>query len=563
MGPAENEFEHALYFVAYLRAGGSVVSSGPRRRTLAELVEVCGDEELFAPLSDGRVVLVGRRGELEQALGVNRGSLWRRLQTLVKAGLAEDDGRLVVDMAAVRQRLEARVVSLPTERTRQYQRLLEDQFDTAVAADGTATYHHPDGRTATLADVAAVTGARSRGTAHHHLRRLQAVPQPPSTPPPADAVDHAAAVEQAIAGLAHLAETWTTAGLHDHATTVFLAIDTISRCAATATAVDNMDAALAARTATRPSAALREPKRGANAARAREKPFEHEYENESTHSHDATPREPRRDTNAAPSGSERCDDDLRSYAESAVPGSAAADRTSLADLELPDWDRRDAPEIVQPLIDAFGDRHGRHVTIDTEWFVEDMMAWPRAWIDRAVDIMASQIESGRAISNPGGLFAKAVQGGWLEYFPPTPPFKAADLEQPECDVATRAVAEAEQALARMGAGIALDVTFEQLARPVRHGDLDDVEGALPALLASEPFAAALREATANGADPAAPLRNALAQQGQGQHLAELLPSTPTATKTSGQEATRAARIRLAEASAGSEKGHNDERRGAP
>lgn len=525
---------------------------------------MCGDEKLFAPLSDGRVVLVGRRGELERALGVNRGSLWRRLQTLVKAGLAEDDGRLVVDLAAVRQRLDARVVSLPTERTRQYQRLLEDRFDTAVAADGTATYHHPDGRTATLADVAAVTGARSRGTAHHHLRRLQAVPQPPPTPPPVDAVDHAASVGQAIAALAHLAEVWTTAGLHDHATTVLLAIDTISRCAATAPAVDSTDAALAARSQTRPDAALREAKRGANAARAPGNPPDDEYENESAHSQDATPREAKRDANAAPSGSQRSgDDELRSSAESAVPGSVAAERTSLADLELPDWHRQEASEIVQPLIDAFGERHGRHVTIDTEWFVEDMLAWPRAWIDRAVDIMAGQIESGRAISNPGGLFAKAVRGGWLEYFPSTPPFTAADFEQPECDVATRAVVEAEQALTRMGSDIALDVTFEQLARPVRRGDLDDVQMALPALLGPGPFAAALQEATANGADPAAPLRTALAQLGQGQHLAELLPSPPTATKTSGQEATRAARDRLAEASAGTEKGRNDARSGVP
>ena len=140
--------------------------SGPRRQTLRELAVACADGSLFSPLADGRVILTASRRRLEGHLGISRGSLWRRIRTLTEAGLATDDGHLVVDVEAISERLIPRVVALPTRRTRQYQAVLEESFETSVAADGTPSFHHPDGRPATLSDIAAATGTSSRGTAH-------------------------------------------------------------------------------------------------------------------------------------------------------------------------------------------------------------------------------------------------------------------------------------------------------------------------------------------------------------------------------------------------------------
>ena len=71
---------------------------------------------------------------------------------------------MVIDVEAISERLVPRVVALPTRRTRQYQAVLEESFETSVAADGTPSFHHADGRPATLSDIAAVTGTSSRGT---------------------------------------------------------------------------------------------------------------------------------------------------------------------------------------------------------------------------------------------------------------------------------------------------------------------------------------------------------------------------------------------------------------
>ena len=157
--------------------------SGPRRQTLRELAVACADGSLFSPLADGRVILTASRRRLEEHLGISRGSLWRRIRTLTEAGLATDDGQLVVDVETISERLVPRVVALPTRRTRQYQAVLEASFETSVAADGTPSFHHADGRPATLSDIAAATGASSRGTAHRHLQRLRTAPDSPDAAP--------------------------------------------------------------------------------------------------------------------------------------------------------------------------------------------------------------------------------------------------------------------------------------------------------------------------------------------------------------------------------------------
>ena len=114
--------------------------SGPRRRTLQELAAACAEGSLFSPLADGRVILTASRRRLEDHLSISRGSLWRRIRTLTEAGLATDDGQLVVDVEAINERLVPRVVALPTRRTRQYQAVLEQTFETSVAADGTQAF---------------------------------------------------------------------------------------------------------------------------------------------------------------------------------------------------------------------------------------------------------------------------------------------------------------------------------------------------------------------------------------------------------------------------------------
>ena len=42
-----------------------------------------------------------------------------------------------------------------------------------VFSTGLRSFHHADGRAATLSDIAAATGASSRGTAHRHIQRLR------------------------------------------------------------------------------------------------------------------------------------------------------------------------------------------------------------------------------------------------------------------------------------------------------------------------------------------------------------------------------------------------------
>ena len=91
--------------------------SGPRRQTLLELAAACAEGSLFSPLADGRVILTASRRGLWEHLSISRGSLWRRIRTLTEAGLATDDGQLVIDVEAVNERLVPRVVALPTSRT--------------------------------------------------------------------------------------------------------------------------------------------------------------------------------------------------------------------------------------------------------------------------------------------------------------------------------------------------------------------------------------------------------------------------------------------------------------
>ena len=234
--------------------------SGPRRQTLRELAAACAEGSLFSPLADGRVILTASRRRLWEHLGISRGSLWRRIRALTEAGLATDDGQLVIDVEAINERLVPRVVALPTRRTRQYQAVLEQTFETSVAADGTPTFHHPDGRPATLSDIAAATGASSRGTAHRHIQRLHTPAGDPQDKAPVEE-KLVASAKAAIDSLAILGAAATRAQHTELATTAFAALDEIAVTLAAQLPDDvGSDVAVAARSKPRHSAALRASK---------------------------------------------------------------------------------------------------------------------------------------------------------------------------------------------------------------------------------------------------------------------------------------------------------------
>jgi len=384
--------------------------SGPQRRTLEAVLAVCGDEALFSPLADGRVILTAPRQRLEEALGIGHGSLWNRIQTLCRAGLASDDGQLVLHLDAIQERIRPRVVSLPTRRTRQYQAVLEQHFETSVAADGTPAFVHPDGRPATLSEIATATGTSSRGTAHRHLRRIQSSSTTISNPTTAPH-DLVLAARTAIDSLAALGSEAMAAGLPELASTAFEALDEIARTLLEqlTTRAGLPDAAAnAARSQTRPDAGLRAPKRGTNAAVAPPVSLENEDEYESTHSHDAEPRAPKRGTNAASNGS-----------QDAVPPDARAFEN------LPDWDPEDWPGLVAPLATTWAERTGKELRIDS-FCVDATQVWPKAYVRRAITLIVDDLNAGRHINNPGGLLASAAREGKLRYFPTTPPHPATD-----------------------------------------------------------------------------------------------------------------------------------------
>ena len=324
---------------------------------------------------------------------------------LIRAGLAANDGQLIIDAEAIEQRLRPRVVALPTERTRQYQRVLEERFETTVTADGTPAFHHPDGRRATLADIAEATGASSRGTAHRHLQRLYAADAPldPDPAPPADG-SLVTAGQSAIDSLRTLVTAAAAAGHGALTTTALTAIDDIAR-ALTPELVDESSASrVAARSTTQHDAALRAPMRDTDAAVAAPVSLENEDENDSSQTHEARDAAPKRDLHASTKAS-----------EDSVPASA---RNFEA---LPDWQAGDWDDLIAPLSEAWGSHSGLDLRTDA-FCVEMCLQWPRAHVRRAVDRIAADLQAGRSIKNPAGLLAAAARDGRLTYFPlATPP----------------------------------------------------------------------------------------------------------------------------------------------
>ena len=454
--------------------------SGPRRRTLRELLEVCGDTQLFAPLADGRAILTAQRQDLERALGISRGTLYRRIDVLTKSGLATDDGSLVVDVDAISQRVNPEVVALPTERTRRYQELLEQRFESSVAADGTPVFAHANGDRATLADMAEVMGTQSRGTAQRHLDRLRNAtatsPEPAPRPSRSDVDDPVAfALDRGMASVSSLNRLYTSAlhsGWYDLAAAAATSAEEITT--AIEHTITGCDAAFAARTNPRHDAALRAPERGANAAYAPAASFENEVEIDSSHPQDAHVRAANRDANAASTADQ----------PRAEPVGVPPDQRDLGEI---DWSLEDWPALVAPLHAAWPADTNGELRIDSPC-LEACQAWPRLYIQRAIQWLADDVARGydpknskQPIRNPGGLLVKAAREGLVRYFP---------LEAPTEDIDPEARQRRRYDQCRQGALDGLAQGLEpfslahrvlQLAETKGQPDLDAVELMLGAL----------------------------------------------------------------------------------
>ncbi len=394
--------------------------TGPRSRTLRELLDVCETAALFAPLADGRVILTAQRQDLEAALGISRGTLYRRIDVLTKSGLAVDDGRLIVDVEAISQRINPQVVSLPTERTRRYQQLIEDQFDTSVTADGTTIYAHPGGDRATLADIATTIGTQSRGTAQRHMDRIRnEVPQPPTTTPqPEPAGTYEAAIQQGMASVSSLHDLYSVslhAGHPDIAATAATSAQQVTE--AITQAITNPDAAFGARTKTRHLDALRAPKRVANAAFAVPVPSSNEVETDPSQLHGAQLRAPKRVANAA-----------------TTAGGQQGESVPPSQRELPhgDWNETDWPQLVAPLHKAWTEGTDSELRLDAPC-IEACLQWPKAYVQRAIQWLSDDVARGcdptdtkQPIRNPGGLLVNAARQGVTRYFPLDPPTEQLD-----------------------------------------------------------------------------------------------------------------------------------------
>ena len=82
---------------------------------------------------------------------------------------------------------------------------------------------------------------------------------------------------------------------------------------------------------------------------------------------------------------------------------------------------------MPPLATAWAERTGKNLRIDG-YCRDAALAWPKAYVRRAIGALIDDLNSGRNIKNPGGLLAISAQEGRLHYFPTTPPQAAADPE---------------------------------------------------------------------------------------------------------------------------------------
>ena len=132
---------------------------------------------------------------------------------------------------------------------------------------------------------------------------------------------------------------------------------------------------------------LRAPSRDVNATLAPPVSLRNEYENDSSHPHDATPRAAKRDTTAT--------------SDEHIEVLPAAERHF---EEVPDWAVEDWEQLVSPLATAWAERTGTELRIDS--YCRDVaLPWPKAYVRRAIGTLVDDLNAGRNIKNPGGLLA--------------------------------------------------------------------------------------------------------------------------------------------------------------
>ena len=158
--------------------------TGPRRTTLAALRPICHDPSYFT-IRANQATLDVTQSVLAARLNISPSALSRRLKTLRRDNIAARTATLRIDLDVLDTRLEARVVMLPTDKSRDFHDTVRRRLDATPSVDDTGSlqYRTPDDQPVTLSDAARVAGLSSRGTAQHHMRRHDH-PIPPPTPPP-------------------------------------------------------------------------------------------------------------------------------------------------------------------------------------------------------------------------------------------------------------------------------------------------------------------------------------------------------------------------------------------
>lgn len=377
-------------------AVGSVVS-GPRHATLEQWVEACQDPTLFSERSDGTYVLNADVGKLGSRFGLGRSQTWRRRTALVAAGLATDTGQLIIDFDALSERAVPRVVSLPTQRTREYEAELEQSFAAHTNDDGTRSYLRADGQPASLADVTEVMVTSSRGTAQRHMARIRQAHQPAADTDWADLVD------DALAALGDLVVAAPTDVLRSTAVSL---ITQLSRTVSEGSPSGRDPVATTARTKDATSVAVSPASRDIGATDAtRHVLNNHENELTSSQTHEGL-----RDKRDA-------------IATDATKGIPPEQR----EFGVCDWDRSEWEALTAPLVVAWADSRGQDLSLGS-WLIEAAQAWPKAYLMRAISRLEAHIKTRPELRNPGGVLAIAMREGRLDYFPVTAPPPSTDPE---------------------------------------------------------------------------------------------------------------------------------------
>jgi hypothetical protein len=411
---------------------------GPRRRPLAELLDLTTDTGIFAPHPAGHRLVVDRQ-LLARRLGITRQSLWGRINRLIADGLVTEHGRdLILHTDRIHQRVAPTVVALPTPATRRFHAAMAEVYTPAATADGTVSYLRDDGHPATLREMSAHMGWDSAGTAHHHLRRspidrAHDIDSAQAPHPACDDIIRAAA--GALDSAAHLLAAAQRGGHEELAAAATRFADELMRL--TATQLDRRDVNGDARTEPRHDVAFREDQRDVNAATSRFNISGSGLDGNSIHpvQNQDNARE-RRDTQRDPA---------RDHSSNTEPD---ADADTPALWELGEW-----PHLLRPLEQAWYKKKRQRLAPINALTIARARRRPRDQVARAINQLADQVGSGVDIRDAAAVLGAAIRDDNPDYFPPhgvddldpAAEYLADSVRQIAADVTTQAGTDLELA----------------------------------------------------------------------------------------------------------------------